>query len=176
MQEGSAIASGASASRTPREPVPMTLKYNIKQGRLTVRNSDRQTYVIRASSGRGRCLNSASSRCVGLGFEGPVVPGQYKILSSELDTSKAKAWWRYVVSGEDWGSFRVPLHPDSATSKAISDLDRTGNFFLHGGVSPGTAGCIDCGGGLYGDAKTSRLAFDLEYAEGGQAQLSVVAE
>ena len=105
-----------------------------------------------------------------------MVPGQYKILSSEVDTSKVKAWWRYVVNGQDWGSFRVSLHPDSATSKAISDLKRTGNFFLHGGVDPGTAGCIDCGGGLYGDAKTSRLANDLEYSEGGEAQLKVVAE
>jgi len=170
------IAGGAGASMTPRQPVPMTLKYNIKQGRLTVRNSDSRTYTIQASSGRGLCLNSGSARCVGLGFEGPVVPGHYQILASEVDTSTLKAWWRYAINGQDWGSFRAPLHPDAATLQTISELHRSGNFFLHGGVNPGTAGCIDCGGGLYGNGSTERLAHDLRFAEGGTAQVTVVPE
>ena len=34
-----------------------------------------------------------------------------------------------------WGEFRVPLFPLSVGSR--------GNFFIHGGSRPGSAGCID---------------------------------
>jgi hypothetical protein len=46
--------------------------------------------------------------------------------------------WRAAGSGvTGWGHKRVELHPDSSTQTY-----GRGNFFIHGGWSPGSGGCI----------------------------------
>jgi hypothetical protein len=62
---------------------------------------------------------------------------------------------RYLRTGADWGSFRAALVPSMTTNT----FERDG-FYLHGGQFIGSAGCIDAGGGLFGDEDTERI---LEY-------------
>ncbi len=52
----------------------------------------------------------------------------------------------------DWGRWRIRLHPKRGTKSYGRD-----NFFLHGGSKPGSAGCIDFGGGVLGNSITQRL-------------------
>lgn len=57
----------------------------------------------------------------------------------------------------DWGDWRVPIEPCSWTNT----FGRSG-FFLHGGREPGSAGCIDIGGGLFGDKDSDRVLKSLK--------------
>ncbi len=41
-------------------------------------------------------------------------------------------------SYEDWGNYRITLHPDKQT-----ETYGRGGFFIHGGFNPGSAGCVD---------------------------------
>lgn len=56
----------------------------------------------------------------------------------------------------DWGDWRVPLIPQKGTKT----YGRSG-FFLHGGSIPGSAGCVDFGGGLFGNQDSDRLLRDI---------------
>lgn len=71
--------------------------------------------------------------------QGPIPPGRYTLNPDEISPTN---WMRQFLDPRDWGEYRVPLHPDSNTDT----LGRTG-FMLHGGKVPGSAGCIDVGGG-----------------------------
>jgi hypothetical protein len=117
-------------------------------------------------------MNNPSPECLAKKNIGPVVPGNYTILSSEVDRPGFLRNLVRQLKG-DWGSFRVPLHPDAATQADIAKLGRTGNFFIHGGAIEGSAGCIDCGGGLTGNRLTDSLYNDLATAPGGKATLEV---
>jgi hypothetical protein len=50
----------------------------------------------------------------------------------------------------------VPLTPNPGTNTR----GRSG-FFMHGGKLPGSAGCIDFGGGVFGSDATNQLLRDL---------------
>lgn len=117
-------------------------------------------------------MNNPSPECLAKKNVGPVVPGNYTILSKEVDRPSFLYNLLRRLKG-DWGSFRVPLHPDAATEAEIRSLGRTGNFFIHGGSIDGSAGCIDGGGGLSGNRITEGLANDLASAPGGKATLQV---
>ena len=73
------------------------------------------------------------------------------------------------IVGADWGSFRVPIHPESGTNI----FGRSG-FFLHGGNLPGSAGCIDVGGGILGNTSTDDLLKALRRDRDGRVPLCVV--
>jgi len=47
------------------------------------------------------------------------------------------------LSFDDWGPIRYRLTPDKATAARITADGRTGGFFIHGGTSEGTLGCIE---------------------------------
>jgi len=47
------------------------------------------------------------------------------------------------------------------------------NFFLHGGMFQGSAGCIDIGGGLHGDATTDFVRDELQRDPDGIIELDV---
>ena len=68
-------------------------------------------------------------------WQGPIPPGSYTLNPNEI----SRGGWLRSLTG-DWGNYRVPLHPDSNTNTYNRD-----GFFLHGGVDPGSAGCIDVG-------------------------------
>ena len=70
----------------------------------------------------------------------------------------------------DWGSFRVPIRPEAGTLVPGRDPS---SFKLHGGRRPGSAGCIDVGGGIFGDSMTQRLLKDLRSDPDGRIPLIV---
>lgn len=70
----------------------------------------------------------------------------------------------------DWGDWRITLSPLSTTDT----MGRSG-FFIHGGSTPGSAGCIDIGGGLSGDNDTELVKGAILCSPGGVAELEVIA-
>jgi hypothetical protein len=56
----------------------------------------------------------------------------------------------------NWGDWRDPIHP----LPRVNTYGRSG-FFLHGGNWPGSAGCVDAGGGFNGNHWTDKLLNDL---------------
>lgn len=110
--------------------------------------------VMSATSGRPEsCMNKAELLCQMMENTGPIPVGVYFIYSDELSApGLLGSTYRFLRRRADWGSFRVPLHPAPQTIT----YGRTG-FFLHGGSWPGSAGCIDVGGGLAGDEAVQRL-------------------
>ncbi len=53
----------------------------------------------------------------------------------------------------DWGDWRIRIHAKPTTNTWGRD-----KFFIHGGSFDGSAGCIDIGGGQWGNNQTDRLA------------------
>lgn len=65
---------------------------------------------------------------------GPIPEGIYWI-----DPTQLKSLWYYVGGAADaWGSHRITIHPFHTTATF-----GRGGFFIHGGSTPGSAGCID---------------------------------
>lgn len=105
-----------------------------------------------ATSGRSGSMNNPKYQFIEK--SGPIPEGQF-ILDKRTLTERnfVEAVWRVKVRGQgDWGSFDVPLNPLSGTK-----IGNRNNFYLHGGSKPGSAGCVDVGGGLSGNAKTHDL-------------------
>ena len=137
------------------------LWYDIKNKRLHVdpEQEGRRPYDLAATSGAGGCMNQP--RCSKKRNEGPIPPGDYTINTSDLSNPDTlgdifrqfnyKPWFFH-----DWGDWRVPIMPDKGTNTLLR-----GGFFLHGGSRPGSAGCIDVGGGIFGNRATDTLLFDL---------------
>ena len=66
---------------------------------------------------------------------GPIPAGDYWIQPSEL---RENAWYRLQNSHTAWGDFWITIHPYPHT-----ETYKRGGFFIHGGSTPGSAGCID---------------------------------
>jgi hypothetical protein len=66
--------------------------------------------------------------------EGPIPAGSYWLDPRQMTDLR----WHLLVSGASWGTHRITIHPyaDTATFGR-------GGFFVHGGSTPGSAGCID---------------------------------
>jgi hypothetical protein len=127
-------------------------------GRLSVTDSH-GTYVVNATSGRGECINNP--RCEGLKNIGPIPRGQYSIYRKEINNpGMLHDLARNFLLG-DWGDWRVPIR---SISGSPAPLGRGGSF-LHGGSYSGSAGCIDIGGGIFGDASTDRVLKSLKETE-----------
>src|SRR2546422_886916 len=102
-----------------------------------------------------RCTSTTTGRAANRSG-GPIPPGTYTINTSEI--REPGAFWsalRNSVRG-DWGSFRVPIYP----LPGVKVPGGRGGFFLHGGSRPGSAGCIDVGGGVFGSDVTRRVLGD----------------
>lgn len=84
-----------------------------------------------ATSGRDGSTNPRTPNT------GPIPAGNYSLNPSEISEG---GFLRNLLG--DWGAYRAPLHPQSGTNT----FGRSG-FFIHGGKKPGSAGCIDVGGG-----------------------------
>ena len=96
-------------------------------------------------------MNNAIQACVSKRNEGPIPIGTYYIVPSELSDPSVPGDFTRRTQG-DWGDWRVRLHP----SRSTNTFGRDG-FFIHGGDTPGSAGCIDIGGGLFGNNLTDSL-------------------
>ena len=69
-------------------------------------------------------------------YKGPIPEGKWTFNIEDIDK---RAWYNFLRDPE-WGTYRVKLNP----VKGTETYGRT-NLFLHGGVEPGTAGCVDMG-------------------------------
>ncbi|RJP64385.1 MAG: RHS repeat-associated core domain-containing protein [Candidatus Abyssobacteria bacterium SURF_17] len=97
--------------------------------------------TYRASSGAIGHMNPKYQNCP----NGPIPAGTYSFDSvnfSEAGLGRKLLW---ILFGQDWGNYRVPIAPDPATEAYIKSLNRTGGYFIHGGKVEGTSGCIDLG-------------------------------
>lgn len=138
------------------------MRFHISEGRLFI-VSPSFSMTMDATTGNGACLNNSSIECQSAPWEGPLPVGDYIIRPEELSSpGLARNVYRNVRHG-DWGSWRVRLHP-----KEGEDFDLYGRdgFFLHGGSFPGSAGCIDIGGGLLGDRQTNTMRTIIRIASG----------
>jgi hypothetical protein len=82
---------------------------------------------------RGRFDYSPESQR--LSHQGPIPEGEYWIQPSELQDN---AWFRFKNPRAAWGDHWITIHPFPTTN-----THGRGGFFIHGGASPGSAGCID---------------------------------
>lgn len=126
-----------------------TFRFYVSQNTLVVIDS-KGVYTVRATSGKGRCLNRPS--CESIKNKGPIPKGHYYLLSRKLNDPNAV--WDFVrnMAAADWGDWRIPLHPVFRGKTH----GRSG-FYMHGGGIAGSAGCIDVGGGIWGNKASDRV-------------------
>jgi hypothetical protein len=98
-------------------------------------------------------------RYVGIRDNGAIPEGVFTFQRSEMVTFTAEEQAKVALAGEseyvdpggkpvhgDWGAARAPLHPVSLVpSKFCGSTAGRSGFYLHGGVMPGSSGCIDIG-------------------------------
>lgn len=70
--------------------------------------------------------------------KGPIPLGSYTLDPKKISGGLEKAIQRNILLMQDWGFYRVKLNPQGVNTSR-------GEFFLHGGFFPGSAGCIDIG-------------------------------
>lgn len=100
------------------------------------------SFAIPATSGKGDCINNP--KCEDMPFKGPIPAGNYKIFTGAIDDPDFIHDINLNRKG-DWGDWNVPLQPESDNGAGRS------HFYIHGGTLPGSAGCIDIGGGILGN-------------------------
>jgi len=77
---------------------------------------------------------------------GPIPEGPWQVDPAKIDRfrwydPRDWDWWgigKGSLARDAWGDWRVPIDP--APGNPITDR---GGFFIHGGRTPGSAGCID---------------------------------
>lgn len=129
-----------------------TLEYRVSDGRLIVdpEREGEDPYELDVTSGRGECTNKL--KCEKEPNKGPIPRGKYVINANEVDNPSWEDDLRRnfitdrAQGGGDWGDWRVRIYPLPGTNRH----GRTG-FYLHGGYFSGSAGCIDFGGGPFGN-------------------------
>lgn len=86
--------------------------------------------------------------------QGPIPEGEYWIQPSELWENN---WIKSVIRTprSAWGNFRIAIHPYPRT-----ETHQRGGFFIHGGATPGSAGCIDLTSNM--DAFVKQLKEELQ--------------
>lgn len=131
-----------------------TLHLYRKPGILIVDPKDvsdpKSSYYVPATSGRPNCGCDETSK-----NNGPIPLGNYTANKSLLSKPGLIGTTLRNFRG-DWGAWRLPLTPNPNTNT----YGRSG-FFLHGGQFPGSAGCIDIGGGVFGNAITNQVLDDI---------------
>jgi uncharacterized protein RhaS with RHS repeats len=132
-----------------------TINVNVATGWMLVdpEVKGQPPYQIRITTGRDQCQNNP--KCSKDANRGPIPPGGYSINVFELSHPGIIRGIARQFRG-DWGDWRVPIKPLSPTQT----YGRNG-FYLHGGIFPGSAGCIDFGGGIFGNEYTDRVLDDL---------------
>lgn len=66
--------------------------------------------------------------------KGPIPEGKYWLNPSELWEN---AWYKRAPLAA-WGKYRITIHP-----RLMTKTYGRGGFFIHGGLRPGSIGCID---------------------------------
>jgi hypothetical protein len=116
------------------------------------------------------CSLNASMRLCTRASTGPIPPGQYRLFARTLSAPiPVHAVARTLWTRQDWGGIRIPAVPSMTTN-----THGRGGFYLHGGLFPGSAGCIDVGGGLFGTSSTQQLINMIRLDPDGIVELTVV--
>jgi uncharacterized protein RhaS with RHS repeats len=141
------------------------LTFNKENGELIVdpEIKSMSPYILSVSSGRPDC--NACDETVKA--KGPIPTGNYYIYTKDLTNPGFTGDIVRNLRG-DWGDWRVPIIP----TKGVNTYGRDG-FFLHGGRMKGSAGCIDFGGGIFGDDFTNQLLQDILNDQDGKIQMRV---
>jgi hypothetical protein len=144
-----------------------SLTVDITHGMMLVdpEKSGRKPYFVPITSGRGQCMNNP--KCAGNKNQGPIPPGPYSINVSDMSDPGPLHDLLRQFKG-DWGDWRVPIRPMPGNGA----LGRSG-FFPHGGMFAGSAGCIDFGGGIWGNDLTDKLRNDLLNDPDGNVPVNV---
>ncbi len=149
-----------------------SLRFNRATGVLLVdpQIEGRASYPLTATSGEDGCSCSETEK-----DRGPIPYGQYNINSSDVNIlSKWETIKRNrpsILGGGDWGSRNVKITPLVGTEVYNRD-----GFYLHEGTLNGSAGCIDIGGGLFGNKKTKLLFEDILNDPNGNVPLTVYGQ
>jgi len=124
---------------------------------LSVIQGDNTVYSTVANSGKGEHMNNPNSQKVE--NLGPIPEGNYFFYNYNWQhQSKLRQVYNIIAGNGDWGDYNVPLNYISW--KEPRPL-RWG-FYLHGGFWPGSAGCVDAGGGIsniYNYVKDQRVTY-----------------
>ena len=126
------------------------------------------TYTLPAVSGRPGCTGGCGTNTPNAG---PIPGGEYFLLTKEISQPNflRTLLRNNPINGADWGGWRAPLHPERGT-----ETFGRGGFFLHEGyLSLGSAGCINVGGGLFGNTQSRQLLKDLRADPDGLVPLRV---
>jgi Domain of unknown function (DUF4157)/Protein of unknown function (DUF2778) len=120
-------------------------------------------YTVSAADARA-CKGSPNDsymnnpRYVGIKDNGPIPEGEYRFFATEMTTFSLAEQAQMLLGGNyvdprgvslhggDWGAGRVGLSPVRVLpSKFCGNSAARSGFFLHGGIMPGSSGCIDVG-------------------------------
>lgn len=149
-------------------PKKMTLMFFISKGVLAVSNAPSGSYEIKATSGKDQYMNNPNTTNVQ--NYGAIPKGEYYLYPSEFaDPNLIRDLYRNVVQQLDWGDWLIKLHPEAHTNT----YGRSG-FHLHCGSYPGSAGCIDIGGGIRGNNITETLKSDILKSNQNKIKLNIV--
>jgi hypothetical protein len=120
---------------------------------VTVRPGD-----ARACAGKPEDSYLNNPRYVGVRDYGAIPEGSYSFSVTEMSTFSVAERYRMLGGGQyvdpfrrpmhggDWGAGRVALGPSSVRpSRQCGGTRRRSGFYLHGGIMPGSSGCIDIG-------------------------------
>ena len=130
-------------------------------------------FMVEATSGLKSGMNNPKEEHIRAGTKrsvGPIPKGNYYILKKDMDDPN---WvWDFFIRnqlglGPDWGDWRIKVR-----SVGKPKYGRT-KFYMHGGQDLGSAGCIDLGGGIYGDENTNAVRDAILADPDGKIELEV---
>jgi uncharacterized protein DUF4157 len=131
---------------------------------MTVPAQSGRPYSVRAADATA-CGGSTSDsylnnpRYVGIADNGPIPEGTYRFRANRIATFSTTEQATMMLGGSytdpfggsihggDWGAGRVALNPVTILPgpPGCGNTRRRSGFYLHGGVMPGSSGCIDIG-------------------------------
>jgi hypothetical protein len=140
---------------------------------FTVSGDKKEIFKVSAQSGRPLTVRAADAknckgdkddsylnnpRYVGITDNGPIPEGEYKFSLVQMMTFSFTERYEMFPGGDytdpfgahlhggDWGAGRVALTPVTILPSAFcGNTKARSGFYLHGGIVPGSSGCIDIG-------------------------------
>jgi hypothetical protein len=144
--------------------------------------SGRPVHVLPRDAARAPDFYLNNPKYVGAPDHGPIPEGNFRFSASQFvrfslaERTRLEAGGNFVdasgaaIHGGDWGAGRTPLSPVSIKPAAGGGTGARSGFYLHGGVMPGSSGCIDIGNSGVDrllellDGYTGAVQVDLKYA------------
>lgn len=131
---------------------------------MTVSAQSGRPYSVRAADAAA-CGGSTSDsymnnpRYVGIADNGPIPEGEYQFRATSMATFDLSERMQMLggghytdpfgasLHGGDWGSGRIALNPIRILPgrRGCGNTQTRSGFYLHGGIMPGSSGCIDIG-------------------------------